>query len=359
MFSQLVNIKKHPERMLSPRILHFTKGQKFWDCCALSASESLPSGIPFAIDATSRTERHWRARLQAIQLGVSLSGSADVSIESFWQEAVLNYTSCKLTNQADKTLAIWSIAKLVRDALHEEYAAGLWEHRLEEQLAWSVMDPKPVDGNRELQWRFPRWSWASVNGVVKTSSRLIPPRCYTARSHSGGALCFKIKKPSLNIKPEGTDLRDMEPELETNSLDVCGYMKQVTLTKVATRKTHGLSSVDFSSPSNLQQPLLDGFEVFLDEVDPKAFSPNESVYLLILAISETSRFTTSTTFAFDQPALRYSGVGLLLAPSSGAAFRTGISEGRYCRKGTVHIQNVVTKTWEWLQEASSTKIWLD
>jgi hypothetical protein len=159
--------------------------------------------------------------------------------------------------------------------------------------------------------------------------------------------------------PEDTDPRDIEPELETNYLDVRGYMKQVTLIRIANRKTHALSSVNSSNSSNLPQPLLDGFEVFLDEVDPKVSSPNESVHLLILAISETSRFTTSTTFGFNQSALKRSGVGLLLAPSSGVAFRLGISEGHYRRKGTVHIHNVVAKTWEWVQEASNAKIWLD
>ena len=63
-------------------------------------------------------------------------------MEDFWKPAVKNYTSCNLTKQSDKRMAGWGIAKLVRDSLEsgEEYSAGMWEHHLEEQLAWTVAD---------------------------------------------------------------------------------------------------------------------------------------------------------------------------------------------------------------------------
>src|SRR4051812_36542717 len=123
--------------MLSPRIIHFTRSQLFWDCSTLSACESLPHGLPFALSATAAADRHWRGRIQRRNTSQKASESiVEDSLEAFWKTVVLHYTSCKLTNQKNKTDAIWSVAKLVRDHLElpDEYGYGLWENMLHEQL---------------------------------------------------------------------------------------------------------------------------------------------------------------------------------------------------------------------------------
>ncbi|KAF2677118.1 HET-domain-containing protein, partial [Lentithecium fluviatile CBS 122367] len=163
------------ERMLSPRLLHFTDTQIFWDCSTLSACEAFPTGIPYHLDQHASIDRHWRARLQAASRSPSTStskdppfptpigGPKDVSPETFWRTAVQKYTSCLLTNQLDKTVAIWSVAKLVRDLLPstETYGGGMWSTRLEEQLAWRVEASEKSRRLGDLQTAWPSWSWAS------------------------------------------------------------------------------------------------------------------------------------------------------------------------------------------------------
>ncbi|KAF6805994.1 heterokaryon incompatibility protein [Colletotrichum sojae] len=185
------------ERMLSPRLLQFTKSQIFWDCAALSACEALPAGLPPPLDARAASDRHWRERLQGSGMTVrSLVGGAGDSLEAFWRAAVRSYTSCALTNHDDKIKAAWGVAKLVRDALGEEYAAGLWTNAVEEQLAWRVLDRKGAkrapESGRE---RFPRWSWAAVVGEVDLPNRVPDvPRFYSVRGHDGRDVGFRFEK---------------------------------------------------------------------------------------------------------------------------------------------------------------------
>ncbi len=123
----------------------------------------------------------------------------DHSLEQLWRSAVAFYTQCSLTNGADKLLAIWGVAKLVRDALHEEFGAGLWAEQLPEQLAWRVVATTRMEkgfGRPKEQLEFPSWSWASVKGEVKVGGRILAePRCYVVTGHDGESVRFTVEEP--------------------------------------------------------------------------------------------------------------------------------------------------------------------
>jgi hypothetical protein len=196
--------------MLAPRLLHFAQHQIFWDCATTSACEALPSGLPQPLDTTAGTDRHWRGRLQESDSlrHRPLAGAADDSLERFWKAAVRSYTACELTKGRDKLIAIWGIAKLVRDASGEVYGPGLWERNLEEQLAWRVVECE-ADGRPEEQSHVPSWSWASVKGVVEVRDRM--PRWRVVRGHEGEpiAFCLVGRKPSKQLE-ERSDSWDEE-----------------------------------------------------------------------------------------------------------------------------------------------------
>ncbi|KAK2063360.1 heterokaryon incompatibility protein [Colletotrichum caudatum] len=192
------------ERLLSPRLLHFGAGQVFWDCAALSASEGLPDGLPAALDDASAAAVHrgWRRRLQGAALSApSLAGPAAGSPRGFWADAVRAYTACDLTFPGDRLAAVWGVAKLVRDALGEEYGAGLWTNGLHEQLAWRVAAAAAAEDDRRAAGGgggggFPSWSWASAGGAVEVAQPVPDlPRFYAASGHDGGALRFSLKNP--------------------------------------------------------------------------------------------------------------------------------------------------------------------
>lgn len=182
-----------PERMLSPRILHFAKNQIFWDCPSLSACEALPAGLPRPMDSTAAPDRHWRGRLQESEGSQDIAGSNDQPLSTFWQTAVRNYTSCELTKRKDKLIALWGIAKLIKDVMGVEYGEGLWEDHLEDQLTWRVAECKheerPVTEDRHI----PSWSWASMDGEIIIADRLSDKEHRTICDHNGHDLELDLK----------------------------------------------------------------------------------------------------------------------------------------------------------------------
>lgn len=186
------------ERMLAPRILHFARRQIFWDCPSMSACESLPAGLPQPMDGAAGPDRHWRGRLQEPEGSHEpLAGAIDSSLEYFWKTAVLKYTSCNLTKGRDKLIAMWGIAKLVRDALGVEYGDGLWEKHLEDQLAWRVaectLDIRPSESTDESKARnIPSWSWASMDGAIEVPDRLTNQDHYVVKDHNNRPLAFDL-----------------------------------------------------------------------------------------------------------------------------------------------------------------------
>ncbi|KAK3988910.1 heterokaryon incompatibility protein-domain-containing protein [Cladorrhinum sp. PSN332] len=276
------------ERMLAPRLLHFSESQVLWDCATLSASEVLPSGLPPQLDAKSATERHWRERLSLIrEEGDSVAaaqvqrevraGTADDSLEGFWREAVRNYTRCELTSYtADRLKAIWGVAKLVRDGLREEdtdpkqleeYGAGLWRKNLYMQLAWRVVNPGLASKVRpkDLGELHPSWSWASTIGEIELQPRnpSILEQCYKVRNHKGDEVDFEITP---------TEKDDLQPELASKLLAVRG--------NVAKGYWDGKEQMVRSSA--FAQDMLDSMDFFPDVV----MDEEQMCYLLVLWANE-------------------------------------------------------------------------
>ncbi|KAF2132544.1 HET-domain-containing protein [Dothidotthia symphoricarpi CBS 119687] len=215
------------ERMLSPRILHFANNQVFWDCPSLSACETLPAGLPQPTDNAAGPDRHWRGRLQEPEgRHEPLAGANDQSLASFWKVAVLKYTSCNLTMGKDKLIAMWGIAKLIRDELGVEYGEGLWEENLEDQLAWRVEECKlTVRPSESTEWnlerKIPSWSWASMDGVILTPDRLTDQKHFTVKDHYGQRLTFDLVGVKRSFRP-GVRPIEAPPPLQSRGMSDSG-----------------------------------------------------------------------------------------------------------------------------------------
>ncbi|KAI4656941.1 uncharacterized protein J4E78_006832 [Alternaria triticimaculans] len=285
------------ERILSPRILHFTKHQIFWDCGTLSACEVFPKGLPFPLDHKASTDRHWRGRLakSTVSSNALIGVNDNESSYTFWMSALQNYTECELTNQGDKTIAIWSIAKLLRDFMSEQYAVGMWSEALEEQLAWRARDTKSCERIPELDLNIPSWSWASIKGAVVPQHRLAI-RSYNITDHHGAVVQFTVK--------EETRQGDKEPVLKSRMLALKPHMNLGRLVEVQEDQYRlQCLNVSFSDAIKL--------DVFPDT--PVACTGINRVYctFIILAASATPNPTNT-----PQAPQTYSGVGLLLIPHS-------------------------------------------
>ncbi|KAG4431588.1 hypothetical protein IFR05_012928 [Cadophora sp. M221] len=179
------------ERLLSPRVLHFSKHQIFWECGQLSASEDWPEGVPprpvpeidpfypkYILPHDDHgIKRHGIKR----QLSEIVRGSVAVdrkNIQIVWAKVVKLYTRASLTYSTDRLVAISGIAAQFQPKIRSKYLAGLWECNIATDLLWRVEntdDLETVYPKRELQARpvefiAPTWSWASINTAVDLES---------------------------------------------------------------------------------------------------------------------------------------------------------------------------------------------
>lgn len=93
--------------MLTPRILHFTSQQIFWQCPSLTACESSPSSLPAGVyGADTKLELKWRRALHQDRL----TDLDTADLNAIWQHIVRSYTSCNLTFSGDKLIALSGIA---------------------------------------------------------------------------------------------------------------------------------------------------------------------------------------------------------------------------------------------------------
>lgn len=248
--------------MLAPRILHFSKHQIFWDCAEMSACETLPAGLPLPLDQRSAIDRHWRGRLQeaGTSRAVLISGANDDSPEDFWRAAVDDYTSLDLTQLGDKRVAIWGIAKLVRDSLHEEYVAGMWELALVEQLAWRVADCTVAERPSKQKLN-PSWSWTSVTGRILVESwSQQEGRAYQVLDHAGQPVSFEIDRsharPKMQ-KSESESRREAVAAMGRELEMVANRRRSSTSMKTRQNSQSGTSSSRHNSQSSMKPTRKD------------------------------------------------------------------------------------------------------
>ncbi|KAL0936934.1 uncharacterized protein CTRU02_209150 [Colletotrichum truncatum] len=169
------------ERMLAPRILHFTKRQLIWEC--LEGFKFEASGIQEKKIGRGQTDLDFnKSKLQPyitrafdppINLGINEAKPKDILKRvRVWQQCVDEYSKRHLTIPSDKFPAISGIAAIINhDGKMGQYLAGLWSNHVAAGLAWgrqnNILAHPP-------SYRAPSWSWASVDGW--TSSLILSSR---------------------------------------------------------------------------------------------------------------------------------------------------------------------------------------
>ncbi|KAK0724522.1 heterokaryon incompatibility protein-domain-containing protein [Lasiosphaeris hirsuta] len=168
------------ERLLSPRVLHFDKDQLLWECNELVACERHPLGLSPPLPAAESP------RIFRIDAGRSPTRSRNSDIYKIWAPVIHAYSSCAITKDTDRLVALHGIATKVQSVLGCRYVSGLWERGLESQLAWNVVKPKSA--HRPAEHVAPSWSWASVVGEVN----LFPRGSSADEEVSGGGNLCKV-----------------------------------------------------------------------------------------------------------------------------------------------------------------------
>ena len=145
------------ERLLSPRTLHYTKLQLFWECREIKACESSP--YPY-----SKIRRSPFDSPKYMESTYELIGLELEPLHRHWLEIIERYTDTLSSKLEDKLVAISGLARKVYSITKDRYCAGIWREDLILQLLWRLQRPQH---KIDLPYRAPSWSWASTEGKVK------------------------------------------------------------------------------------------------------------------------------------------------------------------------------------------------
>jgi hypothetical protein len=160
------------ERVISRRMVHYTRGRIFFECRTHRFMNECQEGI-------SKEETQlgfWGPEIKVKSFPKKVPNQFEATILGRWYMAIKIYTQLRLTKTSDKLAAVAGVArefqvllskekekagKTSRDgsALHTPlYVSGLWSHDLLYGLSWYPSMPAKIRiaGNKA-----PSWSWAS------------------------------------------------------------------------------------------------------------------------------------------------------------------------------------------------------
>ncbi|KAL7916464.1 heterokaryon incompatibility domain-containing protein [Trichoderma velutinum] len=156
------------ERILSPRVLHFTRHQVFWECNSLLASDIRPEGEP--IDPASAGD------MRGILSASSSADLPDDAMKALWADVVRQYSATSLSFFGDRLLAVSALAErysIVSLQSPDEYVAGIWMSHLPLALVWRRIPqteaPSMPWQNMNQEQIAPTWSWATLTCAVESA----------------------------------------------------------------------------------------------------------------------------------------------------------------------------------------------
>lgn len=168
------------ERLLAPRVLHFTDVEVFYECAAVLSSDIFPS---YMWDSARKRylTRPGAAPAQpppVMENFLAQPGGFDRFLQrgdpipsmnvNMWTEIVEEYSALDLSFERDKLIAIGGLARKASEVTSGElgrYTAGLWEKHLPLLLGWRKHThfPDVFLKARSSVYKAPSWSWASMN----------------------------------------------------------------------------------------------------------------------------------------------------------------------------------------------------
>lgn len=171
------------ERFLTRRTIHFTRNQIYWECLEHLRCEADPEGQLGLLDAVAQSQMRrqstgLKSSLRTIieRLHPELEAPSPWVIKSIWstpqaswRAIVTTYSSCDLTKESDRLIAISGVAKKFREVIGGRYLAGLWERGLHTDLMWRSNASQGA-AVRRSEFFAPSWSWASICGGSVTLS---------------------------------------------------------------------------------------------------------------------------------------------------------------------------------------------
>lgn len=162
------------ERLLAPRVLHFSPNQISWECGHKMLWERIPLNLmdsrpmnrefdPSGADGYVPSYHMEHLKLHGLR-----------SVRD-WSTTVADYSACQLTKRSDRLVAIAGIARKLCPIVKDQYVAGLWAGSLPEALLWNLSHEEKGARCPQTQYFAPSFSWAAAGGRVRLPAVHIQP----------------------------------------------------------------------------------------------------------------------------------------------------------------------------------------
>jgi len=206
------------ERLLSPRLLFYSKEEMFWECLACTAREGSHRITPYKPNSYDYDKYECPQVRIPLVLPLDDKPCFPVSLPSDWNIIIAEYTRCQLSRRSDKLPAISGLASLFRRNTEYNYLAGLWKEDLANGLLWFCPIEQPQnqyeDQGRSIEcavdsYRGPSWSWISTDLAVQNK---------------------ELGKSSRASRFIGTDVILVNSNIQLAGLDPMGEILSATLT---------------------------------------------------------------------------------------------------------------------------------
>ncbi|KAK5449765.1 hypothetical protein LTS15_008336 [Exophiala xenobiotica] len=213
------------ERALSPRTLHFSSIDIFWECCSQDSMETEHSVHRDLADYFA----HGKVKSDISQTLRSSNGGPPWHDQ--WWHLVDYYTGCDLSYSTDRWPAISGLATMFLSVSETPLMCGLWRARIMTEMLWQTSNPWDTEASRHhVNPGLPSWSWLSNNHSVRLSEGLLgdwdnskflaevlslpAPEQFddlgSPRSHDPEQLAIKLRAPLLKcrmrVKPNGKNM---------------------------------------------------------------------------------------------------------------------------------------------------------
>ena len=154
----------YQERLLSPRVLHFTNSEIFWECNTATTCQCNPMSLSdFQGQPSNPKEGSKMEYINNLEKAISNENEC----QNAWRTMITNYSRLQLSHSTDRLPAISGIAKqFAQHRPPNQYLAGLWENSLIADLCWAHHSLLAL-GPRPEAWLAPSWSWASIHTGIE------------------------------------------------------------------------------------------------------------------------------------------------------------------------------------------------
>jgi hypothetical protein len=219
------------EKLLAPRIVHFTQRQMIWECASGYQYEASRVDDK-KVESDNGREWHRKKVVQpyienALQNRPKNIEKLDNHADNIkqlerleaWHHCIDEFSSGFLSAPSHKLLAVAPLASAIDDGNMGQYLAGLWSDNIAFGLAWSrgYALLKPAQ-----EYRAPSWSWASVDGPVQSLALGWPKNMMQDHAQDPGWINkYQPKLISYHMVPSNT-LKPYGGVLEGSHIVVAG-----------------------------------------------------------------------------------------------------------------------------------------